>query len=180
MRVVNYLFPILFVPVLVFISCEPFVPEFPEGAIEAYRPVYADDSSMKITKESGRPIDVAGKIYSYGDLLLVNEVGEGVHVINNSNPSKPVNLFFVRIPGNTDLAFSDGILYVNNKADLVAIRVGASDFEITQRFEGLFFESSQQDYPPDDDVYFQCVDPDKGRVIAWEKDIVNAPDCYKK
>ncbi|MEQ9302665.1 MAG: hypothetical protein RJQ14_02015 [Marinoscillum sp.] len=71
------------------ISCEPFVPDFPNDAIEAYEPIYATDEDFQITKESGRSIGRAGKIYSYGSVLLINEVNKGIHVIDNADPTNP-------------------------------------------------------------------------------------------
>ena len=124
------------------ISCEPFLPEFPEESVEAYRPIYADDESVMISKESGRDIKTAGKIFVYGDVLLINELNEGIHVYDNTDPTKPENLFFIAIPGNTDMSMSNGLLYANNMADLVTINISLSTFEVTQRFEGLFLDET--------------------------------------
>lgn len=180
MRLTNYLFVLTLLSVMAAISCEPFLPEFPEESVEAYRPIYADDESVMISKESGRDIKTAGKIFVYSDVLLINELNEGIHVYDNTDPTKPENLFFIAIPGNTDMSMSNGLLYANNMSDLVTINITLSNFEVTQRFEGLFLDEKNLNYPPGNDVYFECIEESKGRLIGWKKDIIYAPKCYKR
>lgn len=162
------------------ISCEPFVPDFPNDAIEAYEPIYASDEDFQITKEGGRSIGRAGKIYSYGSVLLINEVNKGIHVIDNADPTNPQNLYFIAIPGNTDMAMEDGLVYANNLSDLAVIRITTEDFEVINRLEGVMLEEQNQRYPLGNDVYFECADPDKGRLLGWRLTIIERPDCYKR
>ncbi|WP_258101856.1 hypothetical protein [Marinoscillum pacificum] len=180
MKLTNLLFLLAMMAIGISISCEPAIPEFPDEAMEAYRPIYANSQQLTISKESGRDINLAGKIFVYGNVLLVNEVNQGIHVFDNTDPKKPINLFFISIPGNTDMSFDDGLLYANNMSDLVTIKVSLDDFEVTQRFEGLFLDDNEYKYPPGHDVYFSCINPERGRVIGWEKDIIQSPDCYKR
>src|SRR5438067_537251 len=51
-----------------------------------------------------------GKIYIYNNYLFINEPNEGIHIYNNANPSAPVNVGFLQIPGNVDLAVHNNIL----------------------------------------------------------------------
>ena len=62
-----------------------------------------------------------GKIYIQEDMLLVNEMGKGIHLIYNQNPTKPQKLGFVKIPGNIDMAMKGSILFADNYMDLLAI-----------------------------------------------------------
>ncbi|TCC94009.1 hypothetical protein EZ428_04340 [Pedobacter frigiditerrae] len=64
-----------------------------------------------------------GKIYAYNDLLFINEPNKGIHIYNNVNPSQPVNLAFLQIPGNVDLAISNNILYADSYVDLLAFDI---------------------------------------------------------
>ena len=180
MNLTKFLFWGVMIVTTVFISCEPYVPVFPDGAVEGFRPIYENDESFLITKESGRDISQSGKIYYYGDLLLVNEVGKGIHVVDNSNPREPNNLYFISIPGNTDMAIRDDLIYANNMSDLAVIDVSGDNFSVVQRLEGLFLEDEQQRYPPGEDVYFECVDETQGRVIGWRSAIIDTPECYKR
>ncbi|MFY0605587.1 MAG: hypothetical protein JXR10_02660 [Cyclobacteriaceae bacterium] len=162
------------------VSCDPFIPEFPEGNIEGMRPVYADSTTFQIEKQSGRSINLAGKIYYYQGYLMINEVGQGIHVIDNSDKSNPQVLFFISIPGNTDVAIRDGMLYVNNHADLVTLRIDNEEIVLVDRQESLFLEPEQFKYPLGRDIYFECPDESKGRIIGWVPDILTSPECYKR
>jgi len=64
-----------------------------------------------------------GKIYVYNDYLFINEPNEGIHIYNNSNPNAPVNVGFLQIPGNVDLAIYNNILYADNFIDLLAFDI---------------------------------------------------------
>jgi hypothetical protein len=166
--------------IIMVISCQPFVPEFPQGNIEGMRPVYSDSTTFVIEKENARAISLAGKIYYYQDYLMINEVGEGIHVIDNSDKSNPEKLFFIRIPGNTDVSIGNARLYVNNHADLVTLKIENGEVIVIDRMESLFLEEEQLKYPPGRDIYFECIDTSQGRVIGWTPDILTAPDCYKR
>jgi hypothetical protein len=63
-------------------------------SIIGFKPVYGgiEDIQKLITTTTAQPLKSVGKIYTYGNLLLINEVGKGVHVYDNQDPSAPVNL----------------------------------------------------------------------------------------
>src|ERR1700722_2494109 len=64
-----------------------------------------------------------GKIYVKDNLILINEMDKGIHVIDNSNPSQPKNIAFLNIPGNRDMAMQGNILYADMYCDLLAIDI---------------------------------------------------------
>lgn len=90
-----------------------------------HTPVYKTLEEIRVdpTVEPARDLKNPGKIYLYGNLILINEKGEGVHVIDNANPSSPNKLAFISIPGNIDIAMSGNTLYADNYIDLLAIDV---------------------------------------------------------
>ncbi|NOT35883.1 MAG: hypothetical protein HOP11_00735 [Saprospiraceae bacterium] len=90
-----------------------------------YDPVYVSKDEIKNGYKVGasRTLKSAGKIYVYGDYLLINEPYEGIHIVNNSNPSSPQFISFITIPGNLDLAVINNILYADNYTDLLAINI---------------------------------------------------------
>lgn len=69
------------------------------------------------------PAKKTGKIYIYNDYLFINEPNKGIHIYNNSNPAAPVNMAFLQIPGNVDLAVQNNILYADNYVDLLAFDI---------------------------------------------------------
>lgn len=58
---------------------------------------------------SSRALREPGKIYLYGKYLLVNGKRQDIHVFDHTNPAEPVNLGFLPLPGNTDMAIQDGL-----------------------------------------------------------------------
>lgn len=157
-----------------------FCPEFPEGTVEGVRPIYATENIATISKQSSRPIVQAGKIYVIGEVLLINEVNQGIHVFNNSDPTQPINLFFITIPGNSDITVKDGHLYANNFGDLVVLDVNNDNFEEVTRIKDLFLDPAWNRRPFQRDVFYECVDPSKGMVIGWENALLESPECYKR
>ena len=76
-----------------------------------------------INGNSATPIQQAGKLYIKDNFIYVNEVNKGIHIINNSNPSKPVQVAFLSIPGNLDIAIKGNILYADMYDELLALDI---------------------------------------------------------
>jgi len=164
---------------LFLINCEPSLPSFPNATIPAMRPIYANELDFNIQQESRDSIYNVGKIFVYGDYLLVNDITDGIHVIDNQDPANPKKLYFINIPGNTDLSVKDNLVYADNHIDLVVLSIDESGFELKHRVERVFMEEGNEEFPPQRDVYFECPDPERGKVIGWRSTLINAPQCYK-
>src|SRR5690349_3718654 len=78
-------------------SCHLYSPEFTEVEdVMGYAPVYqAESVSTPVTLTSPRSILNPGKIYIYGEYLLVNEINEGIHVFDNSDAAAPEAIGFL-------------------------------------------------------------------------------------
>tara|TARA_R100000935_G_C2768072_1_gene136487 strand:+ start:251 stop:754 length:504 start_codon:yes stop_codon:yes gene_type:complete len=89
-----------------------------------------------------RPVINSGKIYVKDDLIYLNELGEGFHIIDNSDPSNPQPLAFVKIPLATDLAIRNNVLYVHHAVDLVALTysLNSNSLNILRRERNVFPE----------------------------------------
>jgi hypothetical protein len=88
------------------------------------------------------PLEQPGKIYLYQNYLLVNEYHKGIHVIDNTNPAAPVNVRFINIPGNVDMAVRNNILYADSYIDMVVLDISnLADVREIGRLENLFPES---------------------------------------
>lgn len=104
-------------------------------------PVYTTVGELRasIALTAPEPIEGVGKIYLKDGFLFVNEPGKGIHIIDNHNPSVPVQKNFLKIPGNYDLAIKDNTLYADSYVDLVAFDISdISSIEETGRLEGVF------------------------------------------
>ncbi len=106
-----------------------------------YQPVYVQPHQFRIdiTATQARELRNTGKIYVYGDYLFINELREGVHVFDNSDPSSPVNAGFIVIPGNVDISIRNNVLYADSYTDLLAIDISEiTDPRLTCRLEEVF------------------------------------------
>lgn len=106
-----------------------------------FEPVYQTTEEVRQQFEIQDPRDLVspGKIYMLGDFLFINERGEGIHIIDNSIPSKPMKLKFINIPGNFDMAAKGGFLYADNYIDLLAIDIrDLNNILLAKRVENVF------------------------------------------
>jgi hypothetical protein len=96
-----------------------------ESSYTVWLPVYLSEDGMRVDIENHGPrgLENPGKIYYYNGLLFINELRQGVHVIDNTDPSNPNPIAFIEIPGNLDIAIKDNILYADMFRDLVTIDI---------------------------------------------------------
>ncbi|MEM9897281.1 MAG: hypothetical protein AAF789_13010, partial [Bacteroidota bacterium] len=154
------------------------IPNFDIEEIEGVVPLYETD--LIILQEQPKPLSNPGKILSIGDLLLINDINNGIHVIDNTNPQIPEKRYFINIPFNKDLNVKNDLLYADNGPDLVVLRIGQTGFDEVSRLENVFFDVADfQDFPPQSNVYFKCPEEERGQVIGWVNSIIERPDCYK-
>lgn len=128
------------------------------------RPVYTPTAEIRnsFAVESPRTLTGTGKIYYRAPYVFVNQPGEGVHIINNTDPENPVNEKFINIPGNFDMAVQGDVLYADSYIDLLAIDISNVDnVRIVKRLERAF--------PAYNSWGFQW-DEATGIVTRWEED----------
>jgi len=70
-----------------------------------------------------RPINESGKIYAYEDYIFVNDKYKGVHVIDNSDPSSPQKISFIKIAGNVDISVKGNFLFADSLTDLIVLDI---------------------------------------------------------
>lgn len=108
---------------------------------KVYTPVYQPLSKIRkaVKAEEPRELRQTGKIYYHNGYLFLNEVNEGIHIIDNRDPSSPKNLAFINIPGNLDMAARGNILYADSYTDMVAIDISdPSHIKVTKRIKNVF------------------------------------------
>src|SRR6476620_11254892 len=90
-----------------------------------YSPVYKAKSEVlaSINGVSTTNIVHAGKLYIKDNFIYLNDVNKGIHIIDNSNPSHPVQVAFLAIPGNLDIAIKGNILYADMYDELLALDI---------------------------------------------------------
>ncbi|MFM7859392.1 MAG: hypothetical protein ACKO96_47580, partial [Flammeovirgaceae bacterium] len=115
-------------------SCEDNVEI--EQRYNYYEPVYTTTSEIRSSVAAIAPQEIkeAGKIYIKDNWLFVNEVGKGIHLIDNTNPAAPQVKNFLNIPGNYDLAIKGNVLYADSYIDLIAFDISdKSSIKILKR-----------------------------------------------
>ncbi len=149
---------------LLFNRCEDQIIE----TFTANVPIYItyDELRNSVGVEESKELENPGKIYFYNNHLFINEYLEGIHIIDNSDPSSPQNKKFIKIPGNVDISIKDDILYADSYVDLVAIDISdLNNISEVNRIEDLF----QYILPPYDENYrVDDIDYSKGIVVEWE------------
>lgn len=90
-----------------------------------FEPVYKTRAEVRANIKSAAPrqVKAPGKLFVIGNYIFLNEINKGIHVINNGNPAAPVNIGFIDIPGNVDLAVKGNTLYADLYSDLVALDI---------------------------------------------------------
>jgi hypothetical protein len=151
-----------------------------EVAREGLRPIYiTKEAASRVVAGPARPLRTPGKIYTKGTLIFVNEMHQGIHVIDNRDPKQPRSLAFISIPGNVDLAIKDNILYADNYRDLISLDIAdPANIQVVNRVTNAL-PQGPQNFPTEVGVYFECVDPAKGLVAGWERTTLQNPKCRR-
>ncbi len=87
--------------------------------------VYGNLEESRATELNAAASEIVnpGKIYIGEDFILIGEEDKGVHVIDNSNPSNPINTNFINIPGNKEFFVEGDKLYAESIYDFVKIDI---------------------------------------------------------
>lgn len=124
--------------------------------------------NMGVTTTSPRQLERPGKLYLKDQVLYIVEIGQGLHIIDNSNPAAPLNIGFMEIPGAVDLAIKGSVLYADSHVDLLAIDISDPlSPQLIDREENVF--TVGWTLANFDDAYpLAKVDPNLGIVIGWQ------------
>ncbi len=150
------------------------------GEVQGLKPLYAAGDDWKtVTVVSSREIVQLGKIYYKDNIIYVNELNRGIHIIDNTIPTNPQTIKFINVPGSKDISIKGNFLYTDNVSDLLVLDI--SDFNnitVVNRIPNIY-PNIEQLYPEFHTGYFECVDASKGTVIAWESATLNNPECRR-
>jgi len=106
-----------------------------------YEPIYKSTADV-LAGINGKPtegIDSAGKVYINGNYIFLSDVDKGIHVYDNRNPSHPVQVAFLSIPGNQDIVVKGNTLYADMYDALLAVDISdLRHVKVTRQLEHLF------------------------------------------
>ena len=106
-----------------------------------FEPVYSTTAEVRanIKSNAAREIETPGKLFIKGNYIFLNEIDKGIHIINNTNPANPINVAFVDIPGNLDLAVNGNALYADLYTDMVTLDISDPLNVVVKKYnEGVF------------------------------------------
>lgn len=140
-----------------------------------FEPVYSTTAEVKanIKSNAAREIENPGKLFIKGNYIFLNEVDKGVHIINNTNPVNPINVAFIDIPGNLDLAVNGNALYADLYTDMVTLDISNPLNVVVKKYNEGVFPFRQYGYG---------FNGDTSKVItSWVKrDTTVVVDCSKR
>jgi len=131
-------------------------------------PVYMSFLEFRTTKGAlpAQKMVNPGKICLYGNYLFINEIGKGIHIVDNSNPSVPKTIAFIELTGNIDITAQDNILYADSFIDLVW-------FDITNPLHPVELGRAEDVFPnvlpaTGNEYPIKEVNWNKGVIVGWE------------
>lgn len=153
-----------FLMMVIFYSCEDST--FREYT--GYKPEYMsyDDLRESVKVTESEPLVNPGKIYFKDDYIFIVEEMKGIHIYDNHDPSDPLQVSFIEVPGTIDISISGHFLYTDSYVDLVVINI---ENPLQPSEESRVRDVLPYVIPPHDDDYPTAwVDSEKGVVIGWE------------
>jgi len=121
-------------------------------------------SSFKIT--NGEPLVRPGKIYFKDDYMYINEYQKGIHVIDLTDLSNPVQKAFIEIPGNVDMAIKNDMLFADSYIDLMLVDISnplqPKEVKRIEKFFEYVIPPYDYEYPLDE------IDHEKGVITGYE------------
>jgi len=173
----HYLLSVLFLA-LAFTSCLEDSCEETRHFIE-FEALYAHPNDFRIAPSffDDRKLEHPGKIYYYDNMIMINEKYEGIHIFDNTDPSSPLKLGFMAIPGNLDVAIQNNILYADSYVDLLTIDVNnLKQPQLLCRDEEVFNSYNWRDdnrgyyvgtKETNRSIEIDCSDPNVGSEFFW-------------
>ena len=134
------------------------------------------DQARLIGSELPRAQENGTGIVRDGVRLYVVDLGLGVHVYDNSDPTSPIAIAFITIPGVTTVTVARDRLFADNFGDLVTIDISdPTNARVVDRDPDLF--PDPLDYPLGHFGFFECYNPDLGLLVGWEDATLESPRC---
>lgn len=133
-----------------------------------FDPVYKLPAEVRVgmSVQAARELREPGKIYVFGHYLFINERNEGIHIVDNADPSNPKPVAFWSIPGNGDMAIRGQYLYANQYVDLLTIDISdMQNPQIVCRSESAF---QPYGYDPQQGYLIEYVETEIKETLSCE------------
>lgn len=144
-------------------------------------PLYISASDFSFVKsDDPRSFTNLGNIVIQGNFIYINEKGKGIHVIDNTDPSNPITIAFLNIPGNTEFNIDGKYLYADNSIHLLTIDISdIHNIEVKSYTKNIFINLEPLEPRPPFPYrgYFYCVRKEFGIHVGWKEIELIDPDC---
>jgi len=169
---------LFFLSVIILASCT----RVENKQVITWVPVYISASEYsQISSQPPTAIINGGKIALFNNKLFMVEQGQGIHVVNYTNPALPVKERFIKVPGCYEVSMKNGYLIANNGPDLVSLDISNADsVVVVNRLTNVFKSLQESNSIPPNAVsgdYFECVDISKGIISKWIQKLTDQPKC---
>ena len=169
---------LFFLSVIILASCT----RVDNKQVVTWVPVYISASEYsQISSQPPTAIVNGGKIALFNNKLFMVEQGQGIHVVNYTNPAQPVKERFIKVPGCYEVSMKNGYLIANNGPDLVSLYISNADsVVVVNRLVNVFKSLQEASSVPPNAVsgdYFECVDISKGIISKWIQKLTDQPKC---
>ncbi len=149
-----------------------------------FKPIFATVEELTMDISIDPPLDYtqSGKVITYGNYVFVNSPNKGIHIVDNTDPSNPINKLFISLAGNIDMAIVEDHLYADMFSALVVLDISNIDEPILLEdytVEDVFYFDQYWNYPSleeleayeYDRVGYENTDMSQGIVLDWEIEI---------
>lgn len=143
-----------------------------EQPLPQYKPLLMARGQLEAAVAVLPPQDMhnTGKIYLRDPYIFINERYQGLHIIDNQDPSRPQPIAFVRIPGNVDVAMKGDRLYADSGADLLTFDVSnARQVRLVNRVRNAVPELPMPELGEVPKDYQAENRPADAVVVGWQK-----------
>jgi hypothetical protein len=159
---------LLFVALAVLAGTTNSCKKYKNKEVYANVPVYMEYEDFRQSYEyipGGVPMEMAGNLFIHDNHILVSDMDQGIHIVDNTDKASPFVTGFMNIPGNTQLSVKNNYLYANSFIDLLVIDISNMNNPVlVSRLENAFSYSLpmiNESYPVAD------LNKDRGVVIGW-------------
>ncbi|MCB0439498.1 MAG: hypothetical protein KDD20_12230 [Mangrovimonas sp.] len=135
------------------------------------KPILMSKAELRTSVEILGPQSILnqGKIYYYNNYIFINDENAGVHVIDNTNPSAPQAIAYIKIPGNEDISIKNNYLFADSAVDLVVFDI--SNINVIQEVSRLEDVFNVYDYniPTDVDIVeYGDFNYNENIIVGWD------------
>tara|TARA_Y100000994_G_scaffold246112_1_gene248815 strand:+ start:3491 stop:3907 length:417 start_codon:yes stop_codon:yes gene_type:complete len=116
-----------------------------------------------VSFDASREINNPGKLNYKDGYLFISETKKGIHIIDNRNTSNPINISFIVLPGNYDIATKGDYLYADSYLDLVVFDIS----NINSIVEVNRLENNFENYYINQGLY----DDTQGVIVGYNEEV---------